>query len=538
MFSNYPTYLKEIADAYKHAPHNTKVKFNRMTAMVVATTLTLGTSCVTFDIAKAEGQKAEAIAVLNETPLSKEEVSVAVTDTNLSELLANTDMQTTIAEEDIKEVLSLEIANAIENLSPDNSTITIIDEKTTQIDIVVESGAAVSIVIVKDDEGHSTIQDISADINSDKTPAKKEEVIEHVAETKKQLEVSNQENYATEFKAYNEQEVLTLLGWNAEEHSKDADDVLANAIKDFLNDNTVVIDDAIMMLVPSGYELQPNEEEEQPAVDNAEPVEDVEAPAESTEETNLDENKETPTEQQANSTDTTENTEVTDQQTASTDKETKAESKEAGTSGIDNIAIPVVADESENTDTVSDANKTTAPSVEQEIVKTRSAKTLNYKNEAGSTISIRIEPLNTVDTTPTNDIDLVTQLMDTWNKTTESIGLSANQTIKDPAAGFKSNIFYDKTSELWGYRSEVLMTDGTRDITRMRIGFIDQKANNVITVSYRNDVTIPAEGENTSDNVSMTMDDFWKLFVGMPDKTNPSSDIFTAKVDELFVPVL
>lgn len=131
-----------------------------------------------------------------------------------------------------------------------------------------------------------------------------------------------------------------------------------------------------------------------------------------------------------------------------------------------------------------------------------------YKGEDGSILSIRAENLGAAFTSM-NGLDGINKMKEYWVETATSVATGANQTLKNEEAGFGTEVFYDRASGMWGYFGHVEFTDGTRDVMYNRVVFIDELADQLITVSYRHDCAVDAGS-------AMTLDAFKSMFMGAP----------------------
>lgn len=132
-----------------------------------------------------------------------------------------------------------------------------------------------------------------------------------------------------------------------------------------------------------------------------------------------------------------------------------------------------------------------------------------YKDGAGSILSVRSENLGAAFKSM-NGLDGANKMKDYWSETATSVSTGANQTLKGED-GFVAEVFYDEKSGMWGYFGHVEFTDGTRDVVYNRVVFVDELADQLITVSYRHDCQADAGS-------AMVLDDFKKMVMHAPDE--------------------
>lgn len=133
---------------------------------------------------------------------------------------------------------------------------------------------------------------------------------------------------------------------------------------------------------------------------------------------------------------------------------------------------------------------------------------LSFKDEGGSAISVRSENLG-VAFTSMNGPDGANKMMGYWQETANNVASGAGQSPKDPEKGFETKLFYDEASGMWGYFGHVEFTDGARDVIYNRVVFVDELADQMITVSYRHDSAADAGS-------AMSMDAFKSMFMHAP----------------------
>lgn len=131
-----------------------------------------------------------------------------------------------------------------------------------------------------------------------------------------------------------------------------------------------------------------------------------------------------------------------------------------------------------------------------------------YKNDASSSISVRSENLGSAFTS-INGLECANKLTGYWSETAANVATGANQHLKNEEEGFATQVFYDPESGMWGYFGHVVFTDDTRDVIYNRVVFVDELADQMITVSYRHDCASGADS-------AMTLDDFKKMFCHAP----------------------
>lgn len=132
----------------------------------------------------------------------------------------------------------------------------------------------------------------------------------------------------------------------------------------------------------------------------------------------------------------------------------------------------------------------------------------SYKDGSGSSLSVRAENLGAA-FTMMNGPDGANKMMGYWQETANNVAAGASQYLKDETVGFDAKLFYDKQSGMWGYFGHVEFTDGTRDVVYNRVVFVDELADQMITVSYRHDCAADAAS-------AMSLDEFKKLFMHAP----------------------
>lgn len=132
----------------------------------------------------------------------------------------------------------------------------------------------------------------------------------------------------------------------------------------------------------------------------------------------------------------------------------------------------------------------------------------SYKGGEGSLLSIRSENLGAAFTSM-NGLDGVNKMKGYWTETATSISEGASQTLKNEENGFSTEVFYDAESGMWGYFGHVEFTDGTRDVVYNRVVFVDELADQLITVSYRHDCAADAGS-------AMSLEDFKKCIMHAP----------------------
>lgn len=147
----------------------------------------------------------------------------------------------------------------------------------------------------------------------------------------------------------------------------------------------------------------------------------------------------------------------------------------------------------------------------------------SYKNDAGSILSVRSENLGTAFKSM-NGLDGANKMKDYWAETATSVSTGANQTLKTEE-GFFTETFYDEESGMWGYFGHVEFTDGTRDVIYNRIVFVDELADQLITISYRHDCQCDA-------GTAMPLDDFKKMFMHAPEESDELA--YKAYSDKLY----
>lgn len=149
---------------------------------------------------------------------------------------------------------------------------------------------------------------------------------------------------------------------------------------------------------------------------------------------------------------------------------------------------------------------------------------LSFKDNNGSTISVRCENLG-VAFTSMNGPDGANKMMGYWQETANNVAAGAGQSMKNPDQGFEAKLFYDEKSGMWGYFGHVEFTDGSRDVIYNRVVFVDELADQMITVSYRHDSVADA-------NSAMSFDYFKSLFMHAPIKEDISAFAFSGNVVE------
>lgn len=148
----------------------------------------------------------------------------------------------------------------------------------------------------------------------------------------------------------------------------------------------------------------------------------------------------------------------------------------------------------------------------------------SYKNDTGSIFSIRSENLG-IAFKSMNGLDGVNKMKDYWAETATSVSTGANQTLKTED-GFSTEVFYDSESGMWGYFGHVEFTDGTRDVIYNRVVFVDELADQLITVSYRHDCQVDVGS-------AMSFDDFKKMIMHAPNETTDGS-AYKTYADKLY----
>lgn len=141
----------------------------------------------------------------------------------------------------------------------------------------------------------------------------------------------------------------------------------------------------------------------------------------------------------------------------------------------------------------------------------------SYKNDTGSSILVRAENLGSAFANM-NGKSAAEKTMEYWIDTNKTVAEGAGQTLKDETVGYQTELFYDVASEMWGYWGRVELTDGTRDIVYNRVVFIDELADQMITVSYRHDSAAGAGGDRP-------LQEFKEMFMHAP------SEIISEKSD-------
>ena len=150
----------------------------------------------------------------------------------------------------------------------------------------------------------------------------------------------------------------------------------------------------------------------------------------------------------------------------------------------------------------------------------------SWKDGSGSTISVRAENLGDAFSSMTG-LDAVTKMRGYWEETSGSVATGAGQELKNPEEGYVVEVFYDKASGMWGYWGHVVYTDGSRDIVYNRVVFIDEIADQMFTISYRND------SEVSSESKAYTLDDFKKIITARPGATAAVAPAVTDVVENI-----
>lgn len=132
----------------------------------------------------------------------------------------------------------------------------------------------------------------------------------------------------------------------------------------------------------------------------------------------------------------------------------------------------------------------------------------SYKDGSGSSLSVRAENLGAA-FTQMNGPDGANKMMGYWQETANNVAAGAGQHLKDEAVGFDTKLFYDKQSGMWGYFGHVEFTDGSRDVIYNRVVFVDELADQMITISYRHDSEVDGGS-------GMDMETFKALFMHAP----------------------
>lgn len=183
-------------------------------------------------------------------------------------------------------------------------------------------------------------------------------------------------------------------------------------------------------------------------------------------------------------------------------QEVEQPAEESSDDAVDDI-VDAAVNEAAGEDVLTEAEKAKA---ERSSVKQYAR---SWKDGAGSTISVRAENLGDAFSSMSG-VDAVTKMRGYWEETSSSVATGAGQELKNPEEGYVVEVFYDKTSGLWGYWGHVAYTDGSRDIVYNRVVLIDEISDQMFTISYRNDSEVDTESK------AYTLEDFKKIITARP----------------------
>ena len=252
MFQNYPDYAREIATAFKHAPRNTKIRYYRGGVAILGIAALAVTGFNVAGIAKAETLKQESINALSSQAISADAVTVSNEDIQYDADSQNVD-------EDTKTVIINQLNEQIQASEIGKDDVKVVDDKTTQVKIEMESGVVATVTLEKSDTGaiNVTKTDVVVDTQSQE---KANTINEDNEEQKSAVEA---ETVKTEL----EQDIAKLdvsdickaLGIKQNDNGSyalDSDETKAAAEK-----RIAALGNNLMMIIPSEYTLQEIPEE-------------------------------------------------------------------------------------------------------------------------------------------------------------------------------------------------------------------------------------------------------------------------------------
>ena len=247
MFQNYPEYAREVAQAFKHAPRNTKIRYYRRFVAFGAAVILAIAAFQVAGIAKAETLKQESLAVLASQGLSPDNVTVS------NELVDDKTIRADAAD-DVRAAFTGQLNDRLQWAELDKNAVKVVDDNTTQVTIEMESGAVATVTLEKGDGGELSVT--KADVAV--TPQIQTDSADDGELKEKQVADEDIETAKSEFKRniakLDVSDICKALDVKQNDdgsYALDSDDA-----KDIAGKRIVALSGNMMALIPSGYTLQ------------------------------------------------------------------------------------------------------------------------------------------------------------------------------------------------------------------------------------------------------------------------------------------
>lgn len=423
MFENYPSYGKEIAEAFKHMAPQKKGRLALygacgIGAVVIAASVIGGAD---HTIVQAEKQIATG-AVSNVLADGGDDVRIDIVEneaTPIATLFNDAQQQPSISSASETDAL---VKSAITDDALEKAAVKIVDDSTTELIIDTSEGITITATVRKMEDGTAKVVKMEASLRNPDTGANTKDALKGAQITEQQA------SHALELSKRTPDEIVSMLGY---EKSTSESDVVSGIDK-----RIIALNQHVLFSLPDGFSAQERDSEQSSG--------------------------------SSSSSDATNENATSNENAASSDKD------------------PVLG---------------------------LTEQTRTWKTSSGGILSVRSENLDS-SMKSSNGKEIAEKMIQYWKETSSAVATGAGQSIAD--TGYITQVFYEPSSGLWGYRGQVEFSDDARTVNYRRVVFIDENNDTLVSLSYRQDI---ANADESSPSV-MDSDGLWKLFSAVPDEVS------------------